>query len=388
MIDDPAAADGASQQQRVCGGLQSSCADGPDLFRVEEKRYKWKASFDSAPTTNRSGRRRHKQQRLLQQPHDFSDVIDLHDIDNNTADNRRRIVAGTRDACSELRAEAGVWSIDGCDGLTVITNALDDDEQLHWAHECLAHYSNAAHTNLSALSGPQPDHWADAVCSGDWAAFNRLHWASLGYHYNWTGRTYADTEYSTFPPALATLSTRFSASVSLSLSPSAAIVNYYSLQSSMLAHVDDAEMSLLPPIVSLSLGQSAIFLLGAETKTVQPTAVWLRSGDVMVMGGRSRRCYHGVPRVVKDKVWHTVAGAEAGEETGAMFRVREYLSSHRINVNIRQVEDEQHTFASRSSTAHDIVAAACTSGHGGVSLGEHTEEERASDVMCMRYDQL
>ena len=328
-------------QPRVCGGGKAlSCLDGPDLFRVEEKRYKWRASFDTAPSTNRSGRRRHKQQRLQQ---DFSDVIDLHHIGNSTAANSARIVARKKDPQSVLREEACVWSIDGCDGLTIITDALDDGEQLHWAHECLAHYSNAAHTNLSALNGPQPDHWAGAMKGGDWTGLNQLHWASLGYHYNWTDRSYAETEYSTFPPALAALSTRFSSAVSLSITPSAAIVNYYSLQSSMLAHVDDAELSMLPPIVSLSLGQSAIFLLGKESKTVKPTAVWLRSGDVMLMGGQSRRCYHGVPRVVKDRDWSTAVDAD---ESDALCRVRQYLNSHRININIRQVEDEQYTFAS------------------------------------------
>ena len=338
-------------QQRVCGGKTSSCVDGPDLFRVEEKRYRWKASYNSAPSTNRSGRRRHKQQRTH---HDFSDVIDLHNLDSNTTANRQRIVARKKDPQSVLRDEARVWSIDGCDGLIVITHALDDDEQLHWAHECLARYSNAAHTNLSALGGPQPDHWAAAESSGDWTSFSQLHWSSLGYHYDWTNRTYAETDYSTFPADLATLSTRFSSAVSQSLSPSAAIVNYYSLQSSMLAHIDNAELSMLPPIVSLSIGQSAIFLLGKETKTVQPTAIWLRSGDVLVMSGQSRRCYHGVPRVVKEREWSTAVGA--GEDD-SMVQVREYLNSHRINVNIRQVEDAHHTFATAQQQQH-------TSGRG------------------------
>ena len=332
----------AASQQRTCGGKASSCLDGPDLFRVEEKRYKWRASLAATPSTNRTGRRRHKQQRVEQ---DFSDVIDLHNLDSNTPANRQRIVARKKDPHSALRDEASVWSIDGCDGLSIITNALDEAEQLHWAHECLARYSNAAHTNLSVLEGPQPDHWAGVLGSGDWTAFNQLHWASLGYHYNWTNRTYAEHEYSTFPADLATLSTRFSSALALSLHPSAAIVNYYTLHSSMLAHIDNAELSLLPPIVSLSLGQPAVFLLGAASKSVRPTAVWLRSGDVMVMGGESRRCYHGVPRVVKEREWGGVGGG-VGEGVGGMGRVREYLNGHRINVNIRQVEDEQHTFAS------------------------------------------
>ena len=43
------------------------------------------------------------------------------------------------------------------------------------------------------------------------------------------------------------------------------------------------------PIVSISLGNDGIFLIGGETKDTPPTAVRLRTGDVVVMAGRSRR---------------------------------------------------------------------------------------------------
>ena len=348
----------SAEAPRVCGGTASSCLDGPDLFRVEEKRYKYRATLAAAPTSNRTGRRRHKQQSVQQ---DFSDVLDLHNLDRNTAANRQRIVARKKDPHSTLRVEACVWGIDGCDGLTIITNALDEGEQLHWAHACLARYSNAAHTNLSALHGLQPDHWAGVMSSGDWTSFNQLHWASLGYHYRWTSRSYAASECSAFPTDLAALSTRFSSAVSLDLQPSAAIVNFYALESSMLGHVDNAELSMLPPIVSLSLGQPAVFLIGAESKTVRPTAVWLRSGDVMVMGGQSRRCYHGVPRIVKERDWSETAD-ESGEGADEMSRVRQYLNTHRINVNVRQVEDEHSTFASvqqQQQSSDDTSGSGC-----------------------------
>jgi alkylated DNA repair protein alkB family protein 1 len=66
-------------------------------------------------------------------------------------------------------------------------------------------------------------------------------------------------------------------------------------------HVDDAERSLAQPLVSLSLGCDAIFLLGGTTKEVAPTALLLRSGDAVVLSGEARRCYHGVPRVLTDR---------------------------------------------------------------------------------------
>ena len=47
-----------------------------------------------------------------------------------------------------------------------------------------------------------------------------------------------------------------------------------------------------------SFGQSAVFLIGGESKAIQPQALLLRSGDVVVMSGPSRLAYHGVPKVL------------------------------------------------------------------------------------------
>ena len=47
-----------------------------------------------------------------------------------------------------------------------------------------------------------------------------------------------------------------------------------------------------------SFGQSAVFLVGGETKSVQPQAIVLHSGDVVVMSGASRLAYHGVPKIL------------------------------------------------------------------------------------------
>lgn len=47
-----------------------------------------------------------------------------------------------------------------------------------------------------------------------------------------------------------------------------------------------------------SFGQSAIFLIGGPTKAIQPSAIYLHSGDIMVMSGSSRQAYHAVPRIV------------------------------------------------------------------------------------------
>jgi alkylated DNA repair protein alkB family protein 1 len=73
----------------------------------------------------------------------------------------------------------------------------------------------------------------------------------------------------------------------------------------MTGHLDDAEDDQVSPIYSFSFGLSCIFLMGAMNKDVKPLAVRLDSGDLLskfihylVMSKNSRKCYHGVPRVI------------------------------------------------------------------------------------------
>ena len=79
--------------------------------------------------------------------------------------------------------------------------------------------------------------------------------------------------------------------------PNAALVNYYSESDCLMGHVDQSERDLTKPLVALSLGCPAIFLLGSKVRSETPHAMILRSGDVVVLSGQSRQCFHGVPRI-------------------------------------------------------------------------------------------
>lgn len=61
----------------------------------------------------------------------------------------------------------------------------------------------------------------------------------------------------------------------------------------LTAHVDQAEGDATSPLVSISIGLSAIFLIGGRSKDVKPLPLLLRSGDVVIMAGPSRQAYHG-----------------------------------------------------------------------------------------------
>jgi alkylated DNA repair protein (DNA oxidative demethylase) len=82
--------------------------------------------------------------------------------------------------------------------------------------------------------------------------------------------------------------------------PDAAIVNLYPPGARLGLHQDGEEPSDAP-VVTLSLGDACVFrLAGVDRRTGPFTDVDLRSGDLLVFGGPSRRIYHGVPKVVED----------------------------------------------------------------------------------------
>jgi len=115
--------------------------------------------------------------------------------------------------------------------------------------------------------------------------------------------------------------------------PDAGIVNFYQTKDTLMAHVDKSELCATSPLVSISLGNAAVFLIGGRTRDIEPVPILLRSGDVIIMSGpECRRAYHGVPRILEDTLpSHFLAVDEAWEP------YEHYLRTARININVRQV---------------------------------------------------
>jgi alkylated DNA repair protein (DNA oxidative demethylase) len=80
--------------------------------------------------------------------------------------------------------------------------------------------------------------------------------------------------------------------------PEACLVNYYVGGAKMGLHQDKDEDDFAAPVVSVSLGDSAIFLIGGLTRKDPTQALELRSGDVVVLGGDDRLDYHGIDRIL------------------------------------------------------------------------------------------
>jgi len=76
--------------------------------------------------------------------------------------------------------------------------------------------------------------------------------------------------------------------------PDACHINRYQAGTKLGLHQDRHECDLTQPIVSVSLGLPAIFLLGGFERAGQPRRILLEHGDVIVWGGPSRMRFHGV----------------------------------------------------------------------------------------------
>jgi DNA oxidative demethylase len=80
--------------------------------------------------------------------------------------------------------------------------------------------------------------------------------------------------------------------------PEACLVNYYAGNAKMGLHQDKDEKDFHAPVLSVSLGDSAVFRVGGLTRKDPTRALELKSGDVVVLGGKDRLAYHGIDRVL------------------------------------------------------------------------------------------
>lgn len=83
----------------------------------------------------------------------------------------------------------------------------------------------------------------------------------------------------------------------VSRAPECCLVNYYGKGARMGLHQDRDEADFRWPVVSVSLGDEALFRIGNETRGGATENLWLRSGDVLVMGGPARLLHHGIDRI-------------------------------------------------------------------------------------------
>jgi DNA oxidative demethylase len=80
--------------------------------------------------------------------------------------------------------------------------------------------------------------------------------------------------------------------------PEACLINYYANSASMGLHQDRDEADLSAPVLSVSLGDTAVFRVGGRTRRAPTTRLELASGDVVLLAGEDRLAFHGVDRII------------------------------------------------------------------------------------------
>jgi alkylated DNA repair protein (DNA oxidative demethylase) len=128
------------------------------------------------------------------------------------------------------------------------------------------------------------------------------HWNALTYGYGPRRADFDDLPAPPIPASFTAVAIAAAALAGYALAPDICIVNFYSEVSRMGVHQDKDErrdtIDAGVPIVSVSLGDTARFVIGGTTRKEPTRPLMLHSGDVLVMGGPSRLRFHGVTRIL------------------------------------------------------------------------------------------
>uniref|UniRef100_UPI0037E77E13 nucleic acid dioxygenase ALKBH1 n=1 Tax=Semicossyphus pulcher TaxID=241346 RepID=UPI0037E77E13 len=343
-------------------------------------------------------------------PPDFSDVIDF-----SRGVPSDKIVPAKLDPSAVSDVEAAqvglqpvrdwrAYSLQGYPGFIFISNPFLLGSQPSWVRQCLKTYPqkpNICNLDMHMSPTETQDIWGKSVhvlgspskTREPKTLLEKLRWVTLGYHYNWDTKTYSANHHTPFPADLHSLSSQVTAACGFpGFNAEAGILNYYRSDSSLGIHVDESELDHSRPLLSFSFGQSAIFLLGGICRQDPPTAMYMHSGDMMVMSGQSRLLYHAVPRILPPPQGHSsvemegcspVSSLQDGsvvepvtEEDWAVCS--SYIQSSRVNVTVRQVLGPGQSFPETPSS-HKRTDAGPTAGyHEGPGGEDQGKRKRSS----------
>lgn len=173
-------------------------------------------------------------------------------------------------------------------GFRLISGAIDADGQTRLVDEVLAGASAAPFYRPITPSGKP--------MSVEQTSFGAFGWVTDrgGYRYEpahpLTGRPW--------PPMPQSLLALWARHAGDPVPPDSCLVNLYRDGAKMGLHTDSDEEDLTAPVLSISLGDSAVFRLGGAARGDPSRTVRLNSGDVSVLAGASRRFHHGVDRIL------------------------------------------------------------------------------------------
>lgn len=179
--------------------------------------------------------------------------------------------------------------LDVMDGVTLWSGALDGDEQAALIAEVFRLARRAPFYRPSMPQSAKP-------FSVEETNFGPLGWFSDAGGYRYVPRhPYTDEAWPAIPRALLGL---WDAATAYRAPPQCCLVNLYRAGARMGLHQDRDETALDAPVLSVSLGDDAVFRIGGASRRGPTRSLRLRSGDVLTFGGPARLAYHGIDRVV------------------------------------------------------------------------------------------
>lgn len=179
-------------------------------------------------------------------------------------------------------------------GLVLYQSRLAGEEQRELWAACLA-----------LAQGPVPM-YTPMVRGGRTMSVGMLclgrHWNAMTYRYEARRTDFDELPVPPVPPRLAAIAESAAAEAGFAMEPDLCIMNFYAHSAKMGVHQDRDErpetIAAGIPIVSVSLGDAARFVVGGVSRREPMQPLILRSGDVLVMGGPSRLRYHGVTGIL------------------------------------------------------------------------------------------
>lgn len=179
-------------------------------------------------------------------------------------------------------------------GLHLLQSYLDADEQRRVWAMCRALADGGVPMYTPTVRGGKRMS-VGMLCLG-------RHWNAMTYRYEMTRSDFDGLAVPPIPAELETIAKRAAAGVEFTMRPDICIMNFYDRESRMGVHQDKDESSESlaagVPIVSVSIGDTARFVVGGLSRKEPMRPLMLHSGDVVVMGGPSRLRYHGVTRIL------------------------------------------------------------------------------------------
>ncbi|MGH6878670.1 MAG: alpha-ketoglutarate-dependent dioxygenase AlkB [Rhizomicrobium sp.] len=139
--------------------------------------------------------------------------------------------------------------------------------------------------------------------SGKAFSVEETNFGLLGWYSDRSGYRYEKTHPVTrrpWPPMPQILEQLWSSLTGCAAPPECCLVNLYRGGARMGQHQDRDEDALDAPVLSVSLGDDALFRIGGTTRRSPSRSFMVKSGDVVVFGGVARLAFHGIDRVIEN----------------------------------------------------------------------------------------